>query len=164
MVFGGCGWGPISRVSPPPFLPNAVKNNPRRGWGTIMAGNRTVTHCLGSSVWFPPFRRGKCCSFFSFCVFCVRIGVFCRFLSFFSSKGRFLEKFSGANFCFWMLVSVLFFWWLFAYVFCFIFRGSLPKLFGKNSLNVRSGSFWGRSLSVWFFRRRRRRRSSFFFF
>ena len=55
--------------------------------------------------------------FFSFCVFCVRFSVFCRFLRFCSTKGRFLEKFSGTNFCFWGVVLVLCFWWVFAYVF-----------------------------------------------
>ena len=39
-------------------------------------GNRTVTLCL---VVFPPFRRGKCCPFFFFCVW---FGVFCFLLLF----------------------------------------------------------------------------------
>ena len=68
--------------------------------------------------------------FFTLC-FCVRSGVFCRFLPFFSSKGRFLEKFSGANLCFWMLVSVLCFLVGFCLCFCFIFGGSLPEVFEK---------------------------------
>ena len=42
----------------------------------------------------------------------------------------------------------------FCLCFCFIFGGSLPKVSGKNSLIVRSGVFWGRSLFLWFFRRR----------
>ena len=106
----------------------------------------------------PP--RGKCCPFFSFCVFfSVRSGVFCRFLSFFSSKGRFLEKFSGANFCFWMVVLVLCFLVGFCLCFCFIFGGSLPKLSGK--ILLLSGLvFFGVAL-FWFFRRRRF--SRFFF-
>ena len=78
--------------------------------------------------------------FFILC-FCVWFGVFCRFLQFFSSKGRFLEKFSGANFCFWVLVLGLCFLLGFCLCFCFIFGGSLPKVFGKNSLDVRSGVF-----------------------
>ena len=47
-----------------------------------------------------PFRRGKCCPFFPFCVFCVWSGVFCRFLPFFSSKGRFLKKNLGSELLF----------------------------------------------------------------
>ena len=90
-----------------------------------------------------PFRRGKCCPFFPFCVFCVWSGVFCRFLPFFSSKGRFLKKFSGANLCFWMVVLVLCFLVGFCLCFCFFFGGLLPKVSEKNSLDVRSGVFWG---------------------
>ena len=90
-------------------------------------------------------------SVFYFCVFCVWSGVFCRFLSFFSSKGRFLEKISGANFCFWVVVLVLCFLVGFCLCFCFIFGGSLPKVFGKNSLDVRSAVFWALSLLLFFF-------------
>ena len=43
----------------------------------------------------------------------------------------------------------------FCQCFCFFFGGSLPKVFGKISLDVRSAVFWVRSLFVWFFRRRR---------
>ena len=86
---------------------------------------------------------------------------FVVFLQFFSSKGRFLEKFSGANFCFWVLVLGLCFLVGFCLCFCFIFGGSLPKVFGKNSLDVRSAVFWVLSLLLWFFRRRR---FWFFFF
>ena len=47
--------------------------------------------------------KGEMLSFFFFCVFCVWSGVFCRFLQFFSSKGRFFGKIFGSEllfFCF----------------------------------------------------------------
>ena len=92
-----------------------------------------LSHTVGRlcSV-FPPSRRGKCCPFFSFRVFCVWLGVFCRFFAFSSSKGRFLKKFSGANFCFWVFVLAVCFLVLFCLCFCFMFCFfSLPKVFGK---------------------------------
>ena len=45
-------------------------------------------------------------------------------------------------------------WWVFAYVFALCFGGSLPKLFGKNSLDVRF-AVSGFVLSSFGFRRRR---------
>ena len=42
-----------------------------------------LSHSVCSRMFVPP--RGKCCPFFSFCVFCAWFRVFCRFLSFFSS-------------------------------------------------------------------------------
>ena len=42
-----------------------------------------------------------------------------------------MKNLSGANFCFWVLVLVLCFWWVFAYVFALFFGGSLPEVFGK---------------------------------
>ena len=79
---------------------------------------------------------------------------FAVFLPFFSSKGRFLEKFSGANFCFWVLVLGLCFLVVFAYVFASFLAVRSRKCL-KNSLDVRSAVFWVRSLLLWFFRRRR---------
>ena len=66
-------------------------------------------------VCVPP--RGKCCSFLSFCVFEVWFGVFCRFLSFLLSKGRFLKNFRERTFVFGWLCWSCVFWWVFAYVF-----------------------------------------------
>ena len=105
---------------------------------------------------FSPLSKGEMLPvFFFFCVFRVWSGVFCRFLPFFSSKGRFLEKFSGASFCFWALVLGLCFLVGFCLCFCFIFGGSLPEVFEK--ILLMSGLlFFGFVLSSFgFFRRRR---------
>ena len=117
--FWGNGWGPISRVStrhtdsvsppPPPFLQNAVKDSPGRRW---VHGNRTVTQCRVLVSDFSPFRRGKCCPFFSLCVF---VSGSVSFAFFFAVLLRVaLKNFSGANFCFWVSLLVLCFWWCFA--------------------------------------------------
>ena len=95
----------LSRSHPPHPLPaEAVKDSPGRGWGKNGQGNRTVTHCW-ARICVPP--RGKCCSFFFFLFFFCLVRCLLPFLSFLLSKGRFLEKFSGANFCFWVVVLVL---------------------------------------------------------
>ena len=80
-------------------------------------------------VAFPPSRRGKCCPFFSFCVFCVRFGVFCRFF-YRSSFPRVAvkKKFSGANFCFWVVLLVLCFLVGFCLFFCLIICLFAPEL------------------------------------
>ena len=136
----------IRRRSPYPLPAERCKAQPRKGVGDSH-GNRTVTQILASSSCSP---KGELLSFFSFCVFGVWSGVFCRFLSFLFSKGRFLEKFSGANFCFWVLVLVLCFLVGFCLCFCFFFGGSLPKVFGK--ILLLSGLFFfGFVLSSGFF-------------
>ena len=94
----------------------------------------------------PPSRRGKCCPFFSFCVFAGSAS-FVVFLPFFFSEGCFLEKFSGANFCFWVSVWVLRVLVLFCLCFCFIICFFAPETVLKNSIDVRSGVF----LVVFFF-------------
>ena len=69
-----------------------------------------------------------------------------------------MEKFSGANFCFWvsvwvLRVLVLFFCLCFCFIICFF----APEIVLKNSIDVRSGVFlWLSSFFLWFFRRRRR--------
>ena len=134
-------------VSPPPtpFLLNAVKHSPGRGWGTSNGqGNRTVTHCVGLVMCaFPLFEGGNAVRFFHFVFFLSGPVSFVVFLSFFSSKGRFLEKFSGANFCFWMVVLVLCFLVGFCLCFCVHLWRFAPETVWKNSLVVRSGVFLG---------------------
>ena len=66
-----------------------------------------------------------------------------------------MKKFSGANFCFWVGLLVLCFLVDFCLCFCFISWRFAPESVWKNSLDVRSGVFWGRSLSFFFVRRRR---------
>ena len=101
---------------------------------------------------FPPSRKGKCCPFSSFCVFRVWFGVFCRFFSVFLFLRSLFEKdFRERTFVFgWGCWSCVF-WWVFAYVFALFLGGSLLKVFGNNSFDVKSGVFWGRSLFLWFF-------------
>ena len=64
----------------------------------------------------------------------------------------FWKNFRERTFVFGRLCwSCVFFGGFLPMFFALFFRGSLPKLFEKNSLNVRSGSFWGRSLFLLFF-------------
>ena len=149
---------------PTPFLSNAVKYSPGRGWGWPREGDLGPATVLSHSIWshFPLLEGGNAVRFFSFCVFCVWFGVFCRFLPFFPSQGRCLKKFSGANFGFWVLLLVLCFSVLFCLGFCFIFWRFAPESVRKNSLDVRSAVFCVRSLFLWFFRRRRFCLFSFF--
>ena len=61
---------PIRSVVAPltPFLPNAVKNGPGRGWGTTTHGNRTVTQMLAPNSCSP---KGEMLSvFFILCFLC----------------------------------------------------------------------------------------------
>ena len=62
-----------------------------------------------------------------------------------------MKKISGANFCFWVVVLVLCFLMGFCLCFGFIFWRLAPESVWKNSLDVRSGFFWVRSLFLWFF-------------
>ena len=89
--------------------------------------------------------------------------VFCR-SSFLRVVFFFWKKFRERTFVFGRLCWSLCFLVVFAYVFALFFAVRSRNCL-KNSLNVRSGSFWGRSLFLWFFfRRRRRRRFPFFLF
>ena len=91
-----------------------------------MTGNCTVTAS------FFPFSKGEMLSVFFILCFLCRVWCLLSFLlPFFSSKGRFLKKFSGANFCFWGSCWSCVFWWRFAYVFASLFGGSLPKVSEK---------------------------------
>ena len=138
-----------NRSHPPHPLPaERCKAQPRKGVGVVSTAT-VLSHKFLPLFLVPP--RGKCCPFFSFCVFRVWSGVFCHFLSFLLSKGRFWEKFSGANFCFWGVVLVWCFLVGFCYCFCFIFWRFAPETVWKNSIDVRSGFFWARSLFLRFF-------------
>ena len=138
---------------PTPFLSNAVKCRPGRGWGWPREGNRTVTLSL---LVFPLLEGGSAVRFFHFVFFCVWFGVFCRFFAVLLFLGSLFEKFSGANFCFWVSVLVVCFLVLFCLCFCFIIWFSLPKMSRKNSLHVGSCFFWVFFSLPLVFRRRRR--------
>ena len=83
---------------------------------------------------FPLFEGGNAVRFSHFVFFVSGLVSFVVFLPFFSSKGRFLEKFSGANFCFWVVVLVLCFLVGFCLCFCFIFWRFAPESVWKNSI------------------------------
>ena len=139
---------------PPPPSCRSCKGQPRKGVGEDRARQPYCHTLLGLIFCVPP--RGKCCPFFSFCVFSVRSGVFCRFLSFFSFlRVVFWKNFRERTFVFGWLCWSCVFWWVFAIVFALFFGVSLPKLFGK--ILLMSGLvFSGFVLSsLGFFRRRR---------
>ena len=122
---------PIRSVVAPltPFLPNAVKNGPGRGWGTTMHGNRTVTQifapnsCSPKEEMLPVFFI----LFFRCLVRCL-LPFFCR-SSFF--RVAFWKNFRERTFVIRWLCWFCVFWWVFAIVFALFFGVSLPKLFGK---------------------------------
>ena len=104
--------------------------------------------------------------FFIFVFFVSGPVSFVFFLSFFSSKGRFLKKFSGANFCFWVVGLALVFFGGFLLMFLLYFLAFRSR----NCLEKFSSCqvwffFWVRSLFLrFFFCRRRRFRFLFLFF
>ena len=100
--------------------------------------------------------------FFSSCVFRVWFGVFCRFLPFFSSKGRFLEKFFGSELLFLGVGVGLVFFGGFLPMFLIYFWHFAPETVWKNSLDVRSCFSRACSLFLWFFCRRLFARCFFF--
>ena len=65
--------------------------------------------------------------FFHFVCFVSGSVSFAVFLPFFFSKGRFLKKFSGANFCFLGVVVGLVFFGGFCLCFCFMFWRVAPE-------------------------------------
>ena len=81
-----------------PFLPNAVKDNPRRGWGKLSQTTATV-RCPGEVL----------SVFFFFFVFVFGPASFAFFCSLFTLSLRVAvwNKFSGVNFCFLWSVVVL---------------------------------------------------------
>ena len=68
----------------------------------------------------PFLEGGNAVRFFHFVFFGVWFGVFCRFFAVLLFLRSLFEKFSGANFCFWVSVWVLCVLELFCLCFCFI--------------------------------------------
>ena len=99
-----------------------------------------------------------------FCVFCVWFGVLCLFFVVLLFLGSLFEKFSGANFCFWVSWLVLCFSIVFCLGFCSIVWFFAPENVSKNSLHVRSAVFRGLFLSLSLVFRRRRLFVFFCFF
>ena len=109
-------------------------------------------YCHTSVAVLPPFRRGNAVHFFCFSVASsVSLALFAVFLFWGSLLG---VNFRERTFVFGCRGWICVFRWCFAQVFVSGFGTSLPKLFGKNSLNVRSSVF-GFVLSFLVFRRRR---------
>ena len=76
-------YGTLNRPPPHPLPAEHCKGQSRKGVGDTVRPATVLSHIVGPLCAFcPPSRRGKCCPFFSFCVFRVRFGVFrlfCRF-------------------------------------------------------------------------------------
>ena len=86
---------------PTPFLPNTVKDSPGRGLGDICRPATVLTHIVGSEcLTFPLFEGGNAVRFFSFCVFCVWFGVFCRFFAVLLFLGSLFENNFGSELLF----------------------------------------------------------------
>ena len=101
--------------------------------------------CSGSLgfVW----HKGEMLRVFFILCFCVWFGVFCRFFAVLLFLGSLFEKIFGSELLFLgVVVGLVFFWWVFAYVFALCFGGSLPK--------VSLESVWKNSLDVIFLRGR----------
>ena len=91
--------------------------------------------------------------FFILC-YCVWFGVFCWFFAVLLFLGSLFENIFGSELLFLgVVVGLVFFWWVFAFVFALCFRGSLPKVFGifflMSGLLKNSGAmfFWCRCWS-----------------
>ena len=72
------------------------------------------------------FEGGNAVRFCHFVFFGSGSLFFVVFFPFFLSQGRCLKKFSGANFCFWVLMSVVFILVFFFHCFCFVIWFVVP--------------------------------------
>ena len=100
---------------------------------------------------FSPFSKGEMLSVFFILCFSCLVRCLLSFFAVLLFLGSLFEKiFRERTFVFgWWCWSCVF-WWVFAYVFAFFWRFA-PESVWKNSLDVRSGVFWVRSLFLWFF-------------
>ena len=90
-----------------------------------------------------------------FFFFFVWFGVLCLFFPFFSSQGRCLKTFSGANFCFWVSWLVLCFSIAFCLGFCFVIWFFAPENVSEKFSSCQVCCFRGFVLFLLVFRRRR---------
>ena len=104
----------------------------RRGRGAF--GRQLYCHtCAARS----PLVGGNAVRFFFLCFLCL-VRCLLPFFAVLLFLGSLSEKFSGANFCFWLSVLFLCFLVGFCLCFCFMFWQFAPEHVWKNSLDVRS--------------------------
>ena len=106
--------------------------------------------CVLADTLSAPSRRGKCCPFFSFCVFRVWLGVFVVF-SVLLFLGSLFENFFGSELLFSGVGVGRVFFGGFLPMFLLYFLAVRSRKCLENSLDVRSVVFWVRSLFLCFF-------------
>ena len=117
----------LGLTPPTPFLQNAVKHSPGRGWGLA---RQPYCHTISCHSFLFPL-GGNAARFFHFVFFVSGPASFAVFVVLLFLGSFFLKNFRERTFVFGWLCWSCVFWWVFAIVFALFFGVSLPKLFGK---------------------------------